>query len=93
MDRETNGNLYFNNVIALITDIVNSGDSSGHMIVRTSGSGKAFYFFDGNVLEGTWERTSILEPMEFKDTSGNEILLNRGSTYIGMVQGSDRVIY
>jgi len=93
VDRETNENLYFNNVIALVTDIVNSGDSSGHMIVRTSGSGKAFYFFDGNVLEGTWERTSILEPMEFKDTSGNEILLNRGSTYIGMVQGSDRVIY
>jgi len=93
VDRETNDNLYFNNVIALVTDIANSGDSAGHMIVRTTGSGKAFYFFDGNVSEGTWERTSILEPISFKDSSGNEILFNRGSTYIGMVQSSDRVIY
>lgn len=93
IDRETNENLYFNNVIALVTDIANSGDSAGHMIVRTTGSGKAFFFFDGNVVEGTWERTSILDPMVFKDSAGNEVLFNRGSTYIGMVQGADRVIY
>ncbi|MDD3520059.1 MAG: DUF3048 domain-containing protein [Actinomycetota bacterium] len=93
IDRETNENLYFNNVIALITDIANSGDSAGHMIVRTTGSGKAFYFFDGNVIEGTWERTSILDPMIFKDTAGNEVLFNRGTTYLSMVQGADRVIY
>ncbi len=93
IDRETSENLYFNNVIALVTDIANSGDSAGHMIVRTTGSGKAFYFFDGNVVEGTWERTSILDSMIFKDGAGNEVLFNRGSTYIGMIQGADRVIY
>ncbi len=93
VDRETNENLYFNNVIALVTDIANSGDSAGHMIVRTTGNGKAFFFFDGNVVEGTWERTNILDPMVFKDSSGNEVLINRGSTYIGMIQGADRVIY
>jgi hypothetical protein len=93
VDRETNENLYFNNVIALVTDIANSGDSAGHMIVRTTGNGKAFFFFDGNVVEGTWERTNILDPMVFKDSAGNEVLINRGSTYIGMIQGADRVIY
>lgn len=93
VDRETNENLYFNNVIALVTDIANSGDSAGHMIVRTAGSGKAFYFFDGNVIEGTWERTSILDPMVFKDAAGNKVLINRGTTYLGMIQGADRVIY
>lgn len=93
IDRETNENLYFNNVIALVTDIANSGDSAGHMIVRTTGNGKAFFFFDGNVVEGTWERTNILDPMVFKDSAGNEVLINRGSTYIGMIQGADRVIY
>ncbi|HAX18109.1 MAG TPA: hypothetical protein DCY00_05900 [Actinobacteria bacterium] len=93
VDRETNENLYFNNVIALVTDIANSGDSAGHMIVRTTGSGKAFFFFDGTVTEGTWERTSIFDPMVFKDGAGNKVLFNRGSTYIGMIQGADRVIY
>ena len=75
VDRETNENLYFNNVIALVTDIANSGDSAGHMIVRTTGNGKAFFFFDGNVVEGTWERTNILDPMVFKDLSLIHILI------------------
>ncbi len=92
-DKETGENLYFNNVIALVTDIANSGDAAGHMIVRTTGSGKAFYFFDGSVTEGTWERTSVLEPMMFKNDSGEKILFNRGTTYLGMIQGADRVIY
>ena len=93
LDRESNEQLSFNNVIALVTDIANSGDSAGHMIVRTTGNGKAFFFFDGNVTEGTWERKSITDPMEFKDSAGNDVLFNRGSTYIGLVQGTDRVIY
>lgn len=92
-DRESNEQLAFNNVVALVTDVANSGDSAGHMIVRTTNSGKAFFFFDGNVVEGTWERKGITEPMEFKDGAGNDVLFNRGSTYIGLVQGTDRVIY
>ena len=93
LDRESNEQLSFNNVIALVTDIANSGDSAGHMVVRTTGSGKAFFFFDGNVVEGTWERQSVTDPMQFKDSAGNNVLFNRGSTYIGMVQGTDRIIY
>ncbi|MCL4386211.1 MAG: DUF3048 domain-containing protein [Cyanobacteria bacterium] len=92
-DRETNEALTFNNVIAVVTDIANSGDAAGHMVVRTTGSGKAFFFFDGNMVEGTWERKGITESMEFKDGAGNDVLFNRGSTYIGLVQGTDRVIY
>ena len=93
IDRESNEQLSFNNVIALVTDIANSGDSAGHMVVRTTGSGKAFFFFDGNVVEGTWERQSVTDPTQFKDSAGNNVLFNRGSTYIGMVQGTDRIIY
>ena len=93
IDRGTNEQLSFNNVVALVTDIANSGDSAGHMIVRTTGSGKAFFFFDGNVTEGTWERQSVTEAMQFKDSAGNNVLFNRGSTFIGMVQGTDRIIY
>ena len=93
LDRESSEQLSFNNIIALITDIANSGDSAGHMIVRTTLGGKAFFFLDGNIIEGTWERKSVTDPMEFKDDAGNTVLFNRGSTYIGLVQGTDRVIY
>jgi hypothetical protein len=93
IDRESKEQLSFNNVVALVTDIANSGDSAGHMVVRTTGSGKAFFFFDGNVVEGAWERQSVTDAMQFKDSSGNNVLFNRGSTFIGLVQGTDRIIY
>jgi hypothetical protein len=93
IDRESNEQLSFNNVISLVTDIANSGDSAGHMVVRTTGSGKALFFFDGNVVEGTWERQSVTDPMQFKDNAGNSVLFNRGSSYISMVPGADRIIY
>ncbi len=93
IDRENEEQLYFNNVVTMITDIVPSGNEAGHMIVRTTGSGKAFYFMDGKVLEGSWERNSVLSPFEYLDSNGNPILFNRGKTYVGLIQSVDRVIY
>lgn len=93
IDRESGEQLIANNIVVLITDIANSGDAAGHMIVRTTNGGKAFYFMDGQVIEGTWDRQSISEPFEFKDSDGNDILFNRGTTWISMVESIDRVIY
>ncbi len=92
-DRESGGQIAVNNVIVMVTDIRNSGDSSGHMIVRTTQEGEAFYFFDGKVVEGTWSRSSALDPFTFKDKDGNIILFNRGHTWVGVVSGIDRVDY
>ncbi len=93
IDRETEQQLYFNNVVSMITDIVPSGNEAGHMIVRTTGSGKAFYFMDGKVVEGSWERMSVLSPFEYFNENGDPILFNRGKTYVSMIQSADRVIY
>jgi hypothetical protein len=93
MDRESGKQITLNNIIVMITDIVNSGDKAGHMIVRTTQEGKAYYFFDGKVLEGTWSRYSVLDPFEFKDKNGNTILFNRGKTWVAMVSGVDRLNY
>jgi hypothetical protein len=60
------------------------------MVVRTIGTsdiGKAFFFMDGNVTEGTWERTSIFEPFKYKDSEGNLMLFNRGSTWVAIIDG------
>jgi hypothetical protein len=92
-DRETEKQLTFNNVVSMITDIVPSGNEAGHMIVRTTGSGKALFFMDGNVTEGSWERMSVLSPFEYFDSNGEPVLFNRGKTYVSMVQSIDRVTY
>jgi len=95
-DHETGRHIAVNNVIVMITDIEGPIDEAGHMVVRTTGTGdigKAFYFIDGNVIEGTWERTSILDPFKYKDNNGNLMLFNRGSTWVAMIQSTSRLMY
>ena len=95
-DYETGKQIAVNNVIVMITDIHGPIDASGHMVVRTTGTsdtGKAFFFLDGNVTEGTWERTSIFEPFKYKDSEGNIMLFNRGSTWVAVIQDTAKLTY
>ncbi len=96
IDFESKEQLSVNNVIVLMTDIDGPIDQYGHMVVRTTGShdiGEAYFFMDGNVVEGTWGRTSAFDPFEFKDNDGNTVLFNRGSTWICLIPGIDRLMY
>jgi hypothetical protein len=93
LDRESGDQMAFNNVIVLFTDIKNSGDEAGHMLIRTTQTGDAYYFIDGKVIEGTWGRNSALEPFSFKDKDGKTILVNRGKTYVSMVSGIEQLGY
>jgi hypothetical protein len=93
MDRESGNQITVNNLIVMVTDIKNSGDSAGHMIVRTTQEGPAYYFLDGKVTEGKWMRDSALDPLKFKDKDGNTVLFNRGKTWIALVSGIDRLSY
>jgi hypothetical protein len=95
-DYETGEQISLNNVIVLITDIGGPIDSAGHMTLRTTGThdnGEAYYFMDGNVIEGTWGRKSISDPFEFKDAGGNQILFNRGSTWVCIIGSMERLSY
>ncbi len=92
-DRETGEQIEVNNVVVMLTDIRNSGDAEGHMIVRTTQGGDAYYFIDGKAIEGTWSRTSALEPFVFKDLDGNTILFNRGQTWMAMTRGVGNLEY
>jgi hypothetical protein len=93
IDRESGKQITLNNVVVMVTDIVNSGDKAGHMIVRTTQEGNAYYFFDGKVLEGTWSRYGPLKPFKFMDKNGNTVLFNRGKTWVAMISGVDRLDY
>ncbi|GAI12118.1 unnamed protein product, partial [marine sediment metagenome] len=55
--------------------------------------GKAFFFMDGNMIEGTWERTSVFDPFKYRDDDGNIVLFNRGSTWVALIQTTNRLTY
>ena len=95
-DYETGKQIAVNNVIVMITSIKGPIDQWGHMAVRTTGTsdiGKAFFFMDGNMIEGTWERTSAFDPFKYKDDDGNIVLFNRGSTWVTLIQDTNRLTY
>lgn len=95
-DYETGKQIAVNNVIVIITNIEGPIDQYGHMAVRTTGTsdiGKAYFFMDGNVIEGTWERTSVFDPFKYKDDDGNIVLFNRGSTWVALIQDTNRLTY
>lgn len=87
LDREK-GQISPKVVIALKTNIVLSSDGS-HMSITTSGSGKAYVFQNGTVVEGTWSKANAKAQLFIKDASGKDINLVRGQTWITTV-GNDK---
>jgi len=93
LDYNTGQQITAKNVVVMVTDIQGPLDKYGHMDVRTTGSGLVFIFQDGNAIQGSWQRGSIFEPYIFKDSSGNIISFNGGSTWIAVVQSAEKVGY
>lgn len=91
IDAANNQQVIAKNIIVQITDIANTGDEKGHMAVRTIGEGKAFFFFDGKVIEGIWKHDSLDAPFQYLDANGNLIKLNRGLTWVGFLPSDDKL--
>ncbi len=53
--------------------------------LNMSGEGRAVFFRDGKVFEGTWKRVSASQPLQFLGPSGTLFPLQPGSTWIGVI--------
>jgi len=87
---ETEGPLGVPVLVALYTEqyIVSpptgfSGSSLPSSI--TTGTGKAYVFADGRVIEGTWDRESELGWFILRDTNGEAILVPPGKVWVSLV--------
>ena len=57
-------------------------DDHDYLAFGVHGTGTAYVFTNGKMIEGTWERASDYEPNIFYDKDGNEIIFNQGKTWI-----------
>jgi hypothetical protein len=95
-DNETDKQIEVKNVIvqfATETSVV--GDEKGRLEYELEGSGSAYIFEDGKIIQATWSKSSREGRTLFYDTSGNEIEFNRGNFWISIVpdRNTEQVVY
>jgi len=64
-----------------------------HNQITTTGSGEAFVFQNGQVIKGTWSKTSVTSQIYFYDETDNEIELKRGQTWITAIPASRAITW
>lgn len=82
---ETAEVMTFNNVIIqrMVYDYVAGNEIMPDM--QNIGYGNADIFINGRYIAGFWVRPDMESPTTYFDDKGNEILLNRGKTYIAQM--------
>jgi hypothetical protein len=84
------------NVIVLFQSIatdMQKGDNYGEPIVGQIGKGDALVFRDGQEIKATWKKANDTDLTRLYDSSGHEIALVRGETFIQVVVLKTKVSY
>lgn len=81
-----------NVVIAMVVNERRASDNY-HEDITTSGSGKAYVFQNGSVIEGTWNKPSKNDQIKFLDNNGSEIKLAPGQTFISAIPNYGSIAY
>lgn len=83
-DKNTGEQIKAKNVLVGFSEFSYGTTSAGEQAVRirTLGSGTAVYFIDGQRFAGTWKRSNKAEILRFYDSTGTEVKLNPGTTWI-----------
>lgn len=89
VDALTNSQITAKDVVVQEISMVQSGDVKGHLIITTTGQGKATFLMDGKITYGTWKKTSRTDRTTYYDSDGNEVNFNRGKIWVEMLSQTD----
>lgn len=93
IDGATNEQLSFENVMLLFCETgLITGDPYNRIDVGTTGEGTGYYATRGTYIPITWKKDSHETPVKFFDADGNELLLNRGKTFVSVCPTSIRTL-
>lgn len=89
IDERTGKQLSFSNVVLQVC-YAEERDAKGYLIVEmhgpVTGDGELYFFTNGKVVEGTWERMGgDQKPAKYYDQDGNELVFNQGKTFVCVI--------
>ena len=93
IDLDTGTQLSAKNVVVMFVRERASVDKNKHLLYTTVGSGRALVFQNGRVVEGTWNKDAREARTIFLDSSGKEIPLVRGVSWIEIIPAGKKVDY
>jgi hypothetical protein len=70
------------NIVVLFCKYATSPADTHSPEAQTTGSGTAWVFTGGKVIEGTWSRPKATDPLTLKDSAGTPIALTPGKTWV-----------
>lgn len=82
LDKDNDKQIAAKSIVILFMIERSLNDEEKHLLYTTKGQGKALFFFDGNVVEGTWEKRDRTLRTILKDKSGKQVKLTRGQLWI-----------
>ena len=82
VDNTTGTQLAFENIIVIYCPTYNTNDKYGHYNVNCVGEGNGYYISRGRAQSIKWKKPTADTPVSFFDESGDELIINRGKTFI-----------
>ncbi|WKZ25204.1 MAG: DUF3048 domain-containing protein [bacterium] len=92
-DLENGEQLSAKNVVIVYVKEEGPVDKEGHMLYTVTGEGKAVVFQNGDVIEGTWEKTNAVDSLKLLDSDGEEIKFVKGKIWIEALPSGNSVNY
>ncbi len=92
-DSATDEQLSFSNLIIQRTNVTYDKGVAERPVTKNIGSGNADIFIGGRYIKGYWMRTGMKQRTVYFDQDGNELMLQRGKTFISMLDYKTPVTY
>ncbi len=68
-------------------------DDVGRLDMAQVGEGKALYFREGVVTEGSWRKSSYNDVTHWLDAEGKPVLMNPGKTWVQIIPPGSKISY
>ena len=92
IDGNTGEQIAVTNVLVLQTNVVDTGDSYGHVKVELSG-GNGWFACGGKIVPITWEKNGRDAQFRYYTADGKPLVFGQGKSYINIISDSKEIDY
>lgn len=90
-DKKSGAQVKAKNIVLLFAEESQVSDAYANLKYNLIGKGEAYFYLDGNYLEGNWEKLTQNSKTKFYEKSGDEVKLNKGNIWIEVLPAKSKL--